>query len=144
MATLAAIISELRTSTNDDLRLAREEVLRHVLERAGQIGPQCTNLPVAPACSPANRPDAKGIRRHTTPDSKVRVAPSTWLKTVDERPMKKRKPSPTAEVDAVICQVCQLQRHKWPTGGQAPLLNALEKPVRVPGHFCSKDCYEHI
>ena len=43
----------------------------------------------------------------------------------------------------IQCQVCGLDQEKWHS--RVPLfLNAAEQPVRFPGHFCSKECFEHI
>lgn len=87
-----------------------------------------------------------GIKRQHTPDSKVAV-PIKKRQFAKEAPLAKEAATATrAASDERTCQVCQ-RRMTWHTGAAAwePVaLNARGDPIKVPGSFCSKECYEHV
>ena len=83
-------------------------------------------------------PRPVGIKRHSTPDSKHAERAAPWTKDREHnlkplQPPAKRK----------RCQVCLCDEAHWDRR-QPCLLNAHERPVDVPGYFCSKACYEHV
>ena len=87
-------------------------------------------------------PRVVGIKRHLTPDSKLarqtRHA-GPWGKAELE-PLEAWEEEEELEER---CQVCLLEQRRW-VRGHPCLLNAHDRPVRVPGSFCSKECYEHV
>ena len=89
---------------------------------------------------------AVGVGRQITPDAKV--AKAIW------RPRKEKfdEAFPQSAVcsretkrasNGRECQVCRLPSALW-RNADALLLNSCGQPIKVPGTFCSKDCFEHI
>ena len=92
-----------------------------------------------PYCSSTTwKAPERGIKRQMTPEHKPRAS------TVADRRVKPRleakaasKRDASSEEMIIMCQVCCLCEDKWPQS-EPLLLNALGKPVKVPGRFCSK------
>ena len=105
-------------SQSHEAILARNEVLRHVLELV--------------------QTEARiGIKRQATPDAKV--AKRRHLEGCPS----KQVPVRTSTGHESACQVCGLEQRRWVR--DTPLLvNAMGKAVQVPGRFCSQQCYEHV
>jgi hypothetical protein len=87
---------------------------------------------------------AVGVGRQITPDAKV--AKAIW------RPRKEKFDAAFGSVcsretkrasNGRECQVCRLPSALW-RNADALLLNSCGQPIKVPGTFCSKDCFEHI
>ena len=91
-------------------------------------------------------PRITGIKRQITPDSKFarqmrREGP--YGKAVLQGAMGPLDAWEEEEEPEGRCQVCLLEQRRW-VRGHPCLLNAHDRPVRVPGNFCSKECYEHV
>ena len=142
-----------------DSLLARHEVLSHVIQGHEN---RSRELKVS-----VSSKETVGVKRQTTPDS---IMTATWVKETSSA--KRAKPAELdygpvlageflsaelamrkAVADARkkdeempanrACQVCGLDRDRWVC--RLPLyLNAREQPVKLPGSFCSKACFEHI
>jgi len=149
----------------DPLLLARREILAHIMEHEQptasewqewtsllEILPIQGLLPRVPVAKPQSRgikpidpeavqKEARGTKRGaTTPESKVAIATSKSKAAKFESAPEVKKTC----VDTVFCQVCQLPASRWPACATPLLLNSMDQPVKVPGSFCSKVCYEHV
>lgn len=122
--------------------------------KAVSLPPSPMDEPVSPTSPPA-RP--RGIKRQFTPDSKP--------VKIDQPTKRFSKPlsaeacvgangleaecgrdisihTPKTLLQEPFCQVCLVELYKV-RPGQPMLVNAHERPVTVPGRFCSRECYEH-
>ena len=125
------------SSTTSGVQLARFELLSHVITSAVLRENDQDKVEPMPT---------SGIKRQMTPDSKVAQPMKRLAKwDLDKDHVKRRNhPSlPCNDGTEACCQVCSLAESRW-VRGQPCLLNAANQAVRIPGHFCSKECYEHI
>jgi len=84
---------------------------------------------------------SRGVKRQLTPDSKPRAVPATkFCKTID---LDKTSTVGLAAEPEPICQVCRVGLSEVKV--IVPLLlNACGEAVKVPGRFCSPECYQHV
>ena len=152
------VLSNLSTA-----RIARHEVLSHVIETAKDTPPAAAHAndittPKRKGVAAQASPEAKGVKRRISHDS-------VMAKFDEERPAKKPKEEPhplhdghvleaeyiaaeyaarKASTRGAACQVCGLARDKWAARTPLLFLNARQQPVTFPGSFCSKDCFFHV
>lgn len=159
----SALHSDGELSTRPEARLAFHEVLSHVLSSENRES--TSNGQVKLLATDPSKAD-KGVKRQITPDS---IMSAEWQSEPDaKRPANESAASHPLDhgsvleaefiaaevarlnaaaklqaVPPVACQVCGLNRDRWECA--TPLyLNARDQPVKFPGSFCSKDCFEHV
>jgi len=122
-------------------RPSREEALEYLHEHEQLTGAEWDEWTLLTS--------SRGIKRQLTPDAKVvhrmtRLNPVQYVKPNTLQHVKQQKySSPAKSARIISCQVCWLPSTQW-QAGEPLLLNACDQPVKVPGNFCSKECYEHI
>jgi hypothetical protein len=98
-------------------------------------------------------PRAPGVARRGTPDSKVAMPLAQRKRARPHQLMMECEGTFKPKLHSAVssrarrCQVClraELPERVNASAYEPLLLNARGSPVKVPGNFCSKDCYEHV